>query len=284
MIRLTITALLFLIFVCSCNKQKQITHDVEQTTEPVKIYSQRDFDNKVSIIDSFCITETNRALDDLKKGKMILKIQNFENPQSTGSFYFFPELRKNLYIEAAKYKIEIDSEFIAHSCIVQRSDYFFNEYCYDKKMKEAVRKKYSEDIIKKISLAVMQDYIRSVTDSIFHYDERDRDITDIEHGDIIRDFIAYQKIIFADNLIYPDGYNNNSRELSSYTEVKFVLMKGGEIKDLKVNSVFGMKANNKFTEYFNEQVTRFVKSVKWLHPTISGIKVNSTIEFTFYYK
>jgi uncharacterized CHY-type Zn-finger protein len=56
-----------LLFFISCTKEHEKIKE-----EPIKIYSVEDFDTKLSIIDTACINQTNRAESDIKKGKLVL--------------------------------------------------------------------------------------------------------------------------------------------------------------------------------------------------------------------
>ena len=271
--------LLFLFILYSCEK-KQISKEKYIT----EIYNENDFKEKVVIIDSFCIKETQRAQHDIDNGKIILNIESFCNRNWLDSYYFSADLRNRLINEARKYKIEVDTNFILHSCIVQTADFYFDDYCYNKIMKQEIERKFTANFIDSIGQLVQQQYIMAMPDSIWGYQSRDNDFWDYEYEDTCDDFIQYQKLIFENKFQYPKGYEINNEEASSYTESTFILMKDGSITNIETKAKFANPQNEKFRKYFESSVEEFVKSIKWQHPTYSGIVVNNQMNFSFFHK
>lgn len=271
----TLSILLILLsLVLSC--KKDTTKDtINKNPGKLEILSQKDFDDKVEIIDTFCIAETKRAEEDIKNGRLVLSVDNFHVLHGLS----LHDKNKSIIKELAKYKVLLDTTPHFHTCIRHRADNFFDTECYNKFMKQEIEKKYGENFINSVIAIVQQNHITSFPDKIFSFLERDipRD------GDLSSpayDFIKKKTFELDSKLSYPQGYIFNDKRIS-YVAVTFVLMKDGTVKNIETEIYFHNKQNDRFRDYFDKYFRDYVNRTKWVHPTFHGTIANCDMRFHF---
>lgn len=275
--RIYLSSLILLLTFCSCKK--------EQTQQVVEIYSPEDFNNKVKIVDTACINETNRAKKDLQKGKAFLnRMILYNRPGYSPKKYFDSEGEKYVIRELAKLGIGIDTTSILRSSLRSSIDDLFQENCYQSIMRDeiyAVLKYHSVSLDSLIRKAERQ-YVINNPDKIFSLE--DRDFSHNSADSFFEDFITKSEVVFKENFIYPKDYKPKKENSYSYTRAHFILMKDGTITNLQVEATFQNYYNIKHKEYFEKEIRNFVLKTIWVHPKYSGVVANSEMNFTIYHK
>lgn len=272
-----LTLFAFLILLSSCSVKKK-----EASQFPIEIYSVDDFYKKVVIIDTACMNETKRAEKDIADGRLVISpYSSFMAPEFRTKYLDLDEER---YIrpQFKQYNITLDTNVVMISDVVFPHDHFFSKNCYESRMRAEIRKRYGGNLIDSIIRKAEQQYVADNPDRIFYLREKDRFIE--QSKKLYEDCMAMAKIKLKNSFIYPEGYQKKNGKKASYTDADFVLMKDGTIKDLEVVSTFQNPENEKFRAYFETEVTKFVKSVKWVHPTFSGVIRNSQMNFIFFHQ
>jgi len=67
----------------------------------------------------------------------------------------------------------------------------------------------------------------------------------------------------------------------SYRTANFLLSKTGKISALTTEVSFQNPANEKYKSYFETEVAKFIKTVKFIPATSCGITANSKMGLTF---
>lgn len=278
--RIYLSSLILLLTFCSCTKEKK-----NQPKKIIEIYSAEDFYNKIKIIDTLCLNETNRAKEDIKKGKLTYNLMYLNHrPGYSPHNYFYEEGKNYIKKELAKFNINIDTTNILFSDIRSKEDNFFRIDCYQSYMKKEV-----EDILANSFVSIdtliryaEKQYVLNHPDKIFSLEERDLGYTTANN--YFENFNTKSRIIFEENFVYPKDYRYKTEKSHSYTTADFILMKDGTIKNLRVESTFQNTHNYKFKKYFEKEMWDFVLKTKWIHPKYSGLIANSEMSFIFWHK
>lgn len=133
----------------SCNKKKYIVPEIKKVSDSVIAYSLYDYEEaskyakaskkRLIVVDTFCINAKNRAIRDIKSGKLI--------------FYFYGgnmtrmcevERVKELFLKKG---IQVDYAFSFASCIPLIGGEEFNELCYEETMNAEFEKRYKKVFI-----------------------------------------------------------------------------------------------------------------------------------------
>ncbi|RZJ69322.1 MAG: hypothetical protein EOO45_13720 [Flavobacterium sp.] len=244
----------------------------------MEIYSKEDFEHKVEIIDTSCISDTKKAENDIKNGKIVLSFSIFSGQRSPR----FISIDK-IAAELLKNGIRIDNTYPGRSDIFDPYYDSFNERCYFQRMHQEAEKRNIFPIIDSIQFELEKRYVLNAPDSIFRFEDADRSFNQQPgFDDAAHDYIINNEYSFGKNLIYPQGYRYKSGENNySHTSATFILMKDGSIKDLDVVSSFGNPDNEKFRSYFEAKLREYVTLIKWVHPRFAGIIRNSEMHFTY---
>ncbi|MGQ2984599.1 hypothetical protein [Flavobacterium sp.] len=267
----------FSAFLCSCSGYRQSSLET-----PIEIYSSDDFSKKVVIIDTACINETKRAENDIALDRLVIRpYSSFMAPEFRAKYL---ELNIEHYIrpQLAQYNITLDTNAVMISDVVFPHDHFFVKNCYEGRMRTEIRKRHGGNFIDSITSKAEQQYVTDNPDRIFHLHEKDH--IPKESKKEYEDFIDGTDTELKKSFVYPVGYLKKSGKKSSYTDVDFVLMKNGSVKDLIIESTFQNPENEKFRAYFEAEVAKFIKNVKWMHPTFSGLIRDCEMSYVFFHQ
>lgn len=273
-----IAPLLFLLLaIASCNEA-----DKKQSNQKIKIYNTEDFNSKVEIVDTLCINETNRAKEDIKKGKISLNgdywLQNIHYYRTKSYFN-----KDDVFKELSNYNITKDTTLIIYNDIRTLAEDYFKKGCYQKIMKYEVEK-----ILRKNGTSLDSLIAKSERQYVFnHPDEIYKTIDSDDDRPARKDcynFMIKSEIDFIEEYPYPDDYKFKNEKYYSYINADFILMKDGTIENLTVEATFQNPENLKYKSYFENGLRKFVLKTKWIHPKYSGIIRNSEMHFNIYFK
>ena len=277
-----LTLLFFFIFL-SCGKREE--YDVN-ASRVVELYSEEDFKTKIQIIDTVCINDSLKAVNDFKNGKSSLIVNHFIK---SNFYHFFDTVfRKDLTYELAKFKIKPDFDVSYPTCIPLLGNNMFKTDCYQSALESEILKRYKYDLLDSIKTVIERKYVLRYNNDILSFESRDQPrYDDFDGDDPAYDFLCKLSIDFTSQVKYPEGYNIKKKKPDdySYSTARFILMKDGSIKDLSIKTTFQNPVNKKFISYFEKQIIDFIKSKKkWVHPTYAGLIVNNGMEFSVFYK
>ena len=253
----------FFISISSCNRDK-----------PLKIYSQIDYyknkDTNIIIIDTFCINQKKKALNDIKKGKLTYFLM--QPP------YLFFGSNKEMEGLLAKYDIGIDSTLT--TCL--RPPKGFSFYCYENIMEKEIKKRYGENFIDSLRNIAEINYIHKHPNKIYNFEDCDT-ISRYPFTKSYADFFnAYQRDFFNEFRYPKKYYYRKDNQDYSYTSAYFIIHKDSTLSQLKIETEFQNKLNEKYKTYFENSVRKFVLKTHWIPARKKGIVVNSNIELTFF--
>lgn len=264
-----ILVMLSAFLLLSCAKAEK-----PKTNRIVEVYNQQDYENKIEIVDTFCISETKRAENDIKNRRYSLKAYVFSG-QRYDSYQDYKAYNKILFNKLSQFNIKVDTSFILESCLRKPGEHLFKKYCYQETMKDEILKKFGPDFIDSIGLWAKKQYIIKHPNEIYQY-----------YNDIIElsDFTDNQERKFRLHFKYPNGYIYKNGKKCSSTSASFVLMKDGSIEELTCEVSFANSKNEKFKTYFENELKNFIQKTKWPNPMYDGQPVNSQMHFYFLHK
>jgi hypothetical protein len=269
LIRLCLIGLFFILSSCKKEKIKD---------EQIVLYNADDFYKKIKIEDTTCDYETKRAEADIKNGKYSYNSLHYPESNSLSGKFLTDEDFKKL-------GITIDTTFNERGCIRMPGDDLFRINCYQNVMGKALHEKYGE-IFDSINVARGKDYVASHPNEV--YDMNVTDITDerVANNDNtkMKNQITFNEVEFENQFTYPKDYIPKNEKSYSYTTAEFTLLKDGTLKDLKVETAIANDANKKHKQYFENELSKYVRKAKWLSPTYFGSKVNCEMHFIFFHK
>lgn len=263
----------FFLIILACNKKVETKKS--NTNDSIVVHNEDEMykaqNGKIKVIDTTCINEQKRALNDIKNGKTV--------------YYFFNGMtkmyrsNKEMGQILSKYKIEIDSAMT--SCIAPPKGFTIN--CYISVMRDEIEKRHGKKFIDSIRVLAEKLYAENHPNVIFDFEECDT-ISRYPGTKNYRDFFHKPDMDFSKVFKYPIGYKYKTGKYFSSTDVSFVLMKNSEIKDIQTDVTFQNPENLKFENYFRIKAEEFVKNIKWIPATKKGIKVNSKVNFIYFHK
>lgn len=109
-----------------------------------EVYAKMWFKNrnlKVTVIDTFCINQKKRAIQDIKKGKLI---------------YFGSDILEFKKLTLLLEKYGIQTKDFSRSCVRLGG---FQPYCYQDEMRKEIDKRYGENFIDSLSEVAKKQYI-----------------------------------------------------------------------------------------------------------------------------
>lgn len=246
----------------------------------INVYSEEDLDKnrgkKIRIIDTLCINQKKKAIEDIKKGKVYTNISEINFTKS----YIIDIEYKKIETLLLKKGIQIDTTFFP-DCFGRPEG--FKKYCYQDIMRKEILKKYGSKLIDSLKSIVEKEYVLNHVDNI--YDMHDCDRNSIyQDKRKFKDFFDETKNDFIKSFIYPQGYKYKNENNYSYTDIDFILTKNGKISNLKVESTFQNPENQKHKSYFENFVKKFITGRKWTPAKSSGIVVNGNFRTVFFHK
>jgi len=260
---------LLIITLISCSKKDSVTI----------AYNSNDFVDKVKVEDTACINQTKRAAQDIAHGKYVFDKNYFSRELSVEKVKFLTNK------DFENLGIVLDSIAQPPIDIVGLADKLFQINCYQKKMYGAMSSKFGK-AIDSIALVRGKEYVKKHPDEIFEQNIRDFNDSGLANqpSTKVRNQITYNEVEFENKFIYPEAYKPKNEKNYSHTSTDFILMKNGEITDIKVNSSFFNPDNEKFEAYFEKAMRYYIMQAKWVSPVYFGLKVNCKMHFTFFHK
>jgi hypothetical protein len=257
--------------------------EAKQESKYLNIYSEEDFQRKIEIIDTFCINETKRAEKDIQKGKLSLNtsyLYNLDRPLQNEKHINY-EVMLTPHLE--KFKIRLDTTLMMSSDIIMPFDDLFGMYCYQKKMKDEIEKRYGQYFIDSLVDVVEKEYeLKHGNKTVF--DKSVSNYERIEQELNYEDYISKYEAEFEKQFTYPKDYKLKNEKKYSYSNAEFILRKDGTIRNLKIRSVFVNPYNQKFKTYFEDGLRKFVVKTKWELPRVPGRRVNNEMSLIIFHK
>lgn len=258
-----------------CNQMKE-----SKSIKTVVLYSENDkIPNtgepvKVIIKDTMCLFERNRALSDIKNGKLKIYF-SFLNFRKNFDLDNYDELDKYL----SKYNIVIDTivdEYSSGCCHNSK----FKRYCYQNTMLTEIESRHGKNFLDSLCNLVEKNFVKKNPNRIYEFTECDM-VSRYPNAKNYNDMFEKSKKDFFKQFQYPKEYKYRNEKSYSYTTAYFILSKTGKISDLKTEAIFQNSANEKHKSYFETEVAKFIKSVKFIPAKSCGIAVNSKMKLTF---
>lgn len=247
------------------------------------MYSVKDLVTKIKIVDTNCINATRRAENDIKNGRIVLNSSYLSH--NRGYTVRYKGFRFNVYLkdELDKIKILLDTNIIMYSDIRFPYDDLFQIDCYEERMKDEVIKIHGANFIDSLQRKAIKQFVIDNPNRLFTLDERDHAGGRESEANNYDDYITKAEVELKTKFVYPKGYQKRNEKSFSYTNADFIFTKNGTIKGLRVKSTFQNTENEKFRDYFETEVIKFVEATKWGHPTFSGLIRDSEMNFIFFH-
>jgi len=142
-----VTIVVLCLFLCSCSDKEALDKYDKYGNLIVynsQVYSEmwiKDRNLKVTVIDTFCINEKRRAVEDIKRGKLIC-------------FDFQPLGHQKLVKLLSKHGIEFEEHL--RSCVRLGG---FEPYCYQDEMYREINRKFGESFIDSLSEVAKKEFV-----------------------------------------------------------------------------------------------------------------------------
>lgn len=261
-----------------CNGKK-----APEEIKTVVLYSENDrvpdTDGKVKIIikDTMCPFEKKRAWSDIKKGKLKIHFTflNFRRNYDDDSFH-------NLNKHLSKYNITVDTVYDKYSSGCIHTGHF-ELYCYQNTMREEIERKYGKKFLDSLCYLVQKEHVRKNPDKFYEWNQCDM-ISRYPGTKDYNDMFDKSANDFFKQFHYPRDYKFKNERSYSHTSASFLLSKTGKISNLKTEAVFHNPTNEKYKSYFESEVAKFIKTVKFIPAKNCGITVNSRMDLSFQHK
>lgn len=271
--------LFFLIVIVNCTKGKKnlINENLGDTLivynidEFFKIKQGTNNHKKIKVIDTLCINEEKRAIEDINKDKFVYYI--FLG--MTEMYRSNKEMAKLLL----KYNVRLDSA--STYCIPPPKE--FKRNCYITVMNNEIEKKYGSKFIDSLRNIAEKQFVQNNLDIVYKFEECDT-ISRYPNTKNYSDFFDKPEEDFLKKFIYPKKYFYKKEKDFSSTDISFILKKNGTISIKEVYCDFANTKNEKYKDYFIKEATKFIKETKWIPATYKGITVNSEINFIHFHK
>lgn len=158
--------------------------------------------------------------------------------------------------------------------------------CYYQGMTEFTKKKFGEDFINGLVKQSVAMYVKKHPGKTFDYDEhtewtyKGNHLSYTDHNDQLnKDFFT--------RFTYPEGYENYNSSFQKYHSSTIVTLtldpKGKVLKNQFSHHIYN-DYNLKYIPYFEKEIKKFIKYIKFEPVKYSGYPVKSEISFFIYYK
>jgi len=239
----------------------------------VKKQNKSKFDN-ISEKDTTCLNDIKDAKLDIQKGKLVYCY-------NLGSITHH-SLRSEEELTSILKQINIEFRNVASSDI----DYENQTHCYCEFMKEKITEKYGEKIIDSILVLSEKLYLKnSINDTLYYADCDKRPNYPNDNSEYQGEFSEVLQNELEKKITYPKGYiKKPNRNFSAFVDIYFYVNKKGEAKIQSFWFNFDIKTNNKFKNYLESEIKKYIKTENWTPAQIIGENVNSDMNLRFYLK
>lgn len=219
--------------------------------------------------DSLCIVEKDSAQIEIKSGKLVYH----------HVFGMVEEYRSNAEMDSLLKRYSIETGRVGYLCMAPID----KQMCYADEMVKAIKQKFGSNFIDSLRLVAENLYVQKHINDTFRFEECDT-ISRYPNTKNYSDFFKKYEKDFFETFEYPKEYKPKEEKYYSHTSGYFILHKDGSISGLELETTFQNKENEKFTHYFENEITKFIYQTEWIPATTLGYKVNSEMELTFFYK
>ncbi|MDR7211675.1 hypothetical protein [Flavobacterium piscis] len=262
-----IILILSILILVSCKRKPEAYIEKYRNS---KLDSLKTIIGKISTKDTSCLKEIDFAQEKIVKDSLTYYV--YSSSPSYGRH--IEELKKLLK------PYGIDCEIFLTSCVGHGKG---RSYCYVDFMNETIKNKFKKDFIDSLEAKADRAYLNKNISKIFYsMDEYDETIfypkaksIEKQREDVENDFFLTFK--------YPKDFDFKHKRYVGRSNVEFILYRNGEIKNLKIDTEFEQKSNNKFIPYFDNEIRKFVTKIKWLPRKQRGIKLNAGLGLWFPY-
>jgi hypothetical protein len=261
--------ILIIVFLFSCGKSKIVNFD--------NINYLKSGNN----LDSLCKVETERAENDIKKGKIVY-------------FYFFGMVAKydsDLEFNELLLKNNIKVDSALYYCTADEL-----EYCYPNRMYREIENLHGKNFIDSLRNIADKQFITKHPDKIYDYfvcDQNSLYPNDKSYYDFVRqdtvpiflnnkNYTRYSQNYendFLKSVEYPKDFvfKKENDTLVSRISAEFTLFKNGNIKSVDIQTYFYNKINEKHSSYYSEKMKEFILKTKWVPARNKDITVNCKV-------
>ncbi|MBC5833954.1 hypothetical protein G6N05_03580 [Flavobacterium sp. F372] len=261
--------ILIIVFLFSCGKSKIVNFD--------NINYLKSGNN----LDSLCKVETERAENDIKKGKIVY-------------FHFFGMVAKydsDLEFNELLLKNNIKVDSALYYCTADEL-----EYCYPNRMYREIENLHGKNFIDSLRNIADKQFITKHPDKIYDYfvcDQNSLYPNDKSYYDFVRrdtvpiflnnkNYTRYSQNYendFLKSVEYPNDFvfKKENDTLVSRISAEFTLFKNGNIKNVDIQTYFYNKINEKHSFYYSEKMKEFILKTKWVPARNKDITVNCKV-------
>lgn len=261
--------ILYLFFLSSCKKENKnrIAYNQETWYELL----EKDRNAKITVIDTFCINQKQKAQNAIKKGELTY-------------FYYMGMMKvfrnnKEMKELLSKHNIKIDSTLT--TCFAPASG--FEYYCYEEEMRKAIDEKYGTNFIDSLRLEADKIYVSKHLNKIYEFEDCDT-IARYPRAKTYREHFNNYEEDYLKSFKYPVDYKYKNEESYSYTTADFILHKDGSVSNFETETIFQNPDNNKYRNLFNKRIIDFVKKTNWTPAKSAGFVVNSKMSVYISYQ
>jgi hypothetical protein len=266
--------ILIIVFLFSCGKSKIVNFD--------NINYLKSGNN----LDSLCKVETERAENDIKKGKIVY-------------FYFFGMVAKydsDLEFNELLLKNNIKVDSALYYCTADEL-----EYCYPNRMYREIENLHGKNFIDSLRNIADKQFITKHPDKIYDYfvcDQNSLYPNDKSYYDFVRrdtvpiflnnkNYTRYSQNYendFLKSVEYPKDFvfKKENDTLVSRISAEFTLFKNGNIKSVDIQTYFYNKINEKHSSYYSEKMKEFILKTKWVPARNKDITVNCNVSLLIF--
>ncbi|WP_225875121.1 hypothetical protein [Flavobacterium bernardetii] len=228
-----------------------------------------------------CKVETERAENDIKKGKIVY-------------FHFFGMVAKydsDLEFNELLLKNNIKVDSALYYCTADEL-----EYCYPNRMYREIENLHGKNFIDSLRNIADKQFITKHPDKIYDYfvcDQNSLYPNDKSYYDFVRrdtvpiflnnkNYTRYSQNYendFLKSVEYPNDFvfKKENDTLVSRISAEFTLFKNGNIKNVDIQTYFYNKINEKHSFYYSEKMKEFILKTKWVPARNKDITVNCKV-------
>lgn len=252
-----------IMLLLSCNNHEAIT-----------IYSDKDFYEKIKIVDTACISARKRANHDIKNGKLTIHVDY--------ASIYHPYDYHLLKIELQKIGISLDTVTLDdnYDHNLHRSKLFISG-CYQNSMRTYILQNKGK-LLDTVAYKVEKRFIMDNPTYVFDLSDLDYSYKN-EYNRNIEEEITRLLTDFQFDFIYPKDYSYGNIKKSE-TIANFIIRKNGTIDGLSVVSKIHKPENQKFEPLLNKAIRNTINNADWNTAYSHGLPVNVLVKLEFRHK
>lgn len=269
LVSMKIAFLILSVFIIISCEKKQETY-VEKYRNS-KLDSLETIIGKIATRDTACLKQIDSAEKKIRQDRLIY-------------YLYMTEMSYGRNLEELKTLLKpygIGCELFLTSCLYSGDG---RRYCYVDYMNQTIKNKFKKGFIDSLEVKADRIYLTKNIDRVYNaMDQYDETIfypkaksAESQREDTGKEFFSTFK--------YPKDFSFKHDKYIGRSIVEFILYRNGKIKNLKIETEFEQKINNRFIPYFDNEIKTFVSKTKWIPRKQRGISVNGRLSLWIPYK